>query len=156
MENITCDNTPNFTFNGKKYKSKILDIYDGDTITIGFYLEGFNYIKMNIRLMGIDTPELKGNQKEMGIIARNYLIKELTAIHINKNYTRKEIRDLISKTNDNIIDVHLLDFDKYGRPLAYIYKNGININEKLVEKGLANKYDGGKKEDKWLNYLKND
>ena len=48
------------------------------------------------------------------------------------------------------------DFDKYGRPLAYIYKNSININEKLVEKGLANKYDGGKKEDKWLNYLKND
>lgn len=144
--NITYDNTPTFTFKGKKYECKVLDIYDGDTINVAYYLEGFNYVKSNIRLMGIDTPELKGEQHDMGIKARNHLIKLLTNINIDKEYTRKEIRELINNSNENIINVMFLDFDKYGRPLATLYKNGININDILVKNGYAKHYDGGKKE----------
>lgn len=146
LKNITYDNTPTFTFKGKNYICKVLDIYDGDTITVAYYLEGFNYVKSNIRLMGIDTPELKGEQRDMGIKARNHLIKLLTNINIDKEYTRKEIRQLINNSNENIINVLFLDFDKYGRPLATLYKNGNNINESLVKDGYAKKYDGGKKE----------
>lgn len=146
FKNITYDNTPTFTFKGKKYNCKVLDIYDGDTITVAYYLEGFNYVKSNIRLMGIDTPELKGEQRNMGINARNYLIKLLTNVNIDKEYTRKEIRQLINNSNENIINVLFLDFDKYGRPLATLYKNGNNINGILVKEGYAKQYNGGKKE----------
>jgi len=146
FKNITYDNTPTFTFKGKKYDCKVLDIYDGDTITVAYYLEGFNYVKSNIRLMGIDTPELKGEQRNMGINARNYLIKLLTNVNIDKEYTRKEIRQLINNSNENIINVLFLDFDKYGRPLATLYKNGNNINGILVKEGYAKQYNGGKKE----------
>jgi len=149
MENATYYNTPKFSFSKKETKCKILDIYDGDTITIGLFLEGFNIVKINVRLEGIDTPELKGEQKSLGIIARNYLINKLTNIIIDndKEYTRKEIRELIYNSNNNYIDVVFGDFDKYGRPLAILYKDGVNINDIMVIKGYANKYYGGKKED---------
>ena len=67
MEKQTYYNTPKFTLKNKIYEAKILDIYDGDTITICINLEGFNYVKMNVRLDGIDTPELCGNEKNIAI-----------------------------------------------------------------------------------------
>jgi endonuclease YncB( thermonuclease family) len=65
----------------------------------------------------------------------------------NKEYTRKEIRELIYNSNNNFIDVKFGDFDKYGRPLVIIYKDGININNAMIVGGYAKKYNGGKKED---------
>lgn len=154
MENQTYDNTETFSFKNKKLNCKILDIYDGDTITICFFLQEFNYIKMNVRLNGIDTPELKGNTKDIGINARNYLIKLLLNIDINKinidinkNLSRKEIRKLINYyNNNNILLVEFGDFDKYGRPLVTLYKNNVNINQKMIEDGYANLYNGGTKQ----------
>jgi len=148
MNEQKWENTPVFSFKGKKYNCKLLDVYDGDTVTICFYLEGFNYIRLNIRLLGIDTPELKGETKELGIETRNYLIKLLTGIEIIGNKTRKEIREDIFKSDNNTLDVIFDDFDKYGRPLAILEKNNININQKLVEEGYAKKYNGGTK-NKW-------
>lgn len=146
MEKLTYDNTKTFSFKNKKYDCKILDIYDGDTITICFFLQEFDYIKMNVRLNGIDTPELKGNTRDNGIKARNYLIKLLLNIDINENLTRKEIRKLIdNNNNNNIILIEFGDFDKYGRSLVTLYKNNININQKMVEDGYASLYNGGKK-----------
>ena len=148
MEYQTYDNTPIFSLNNKKYNAKILDIYDADTITICILLEGFGYIKMSIRLMGIDTPELRGTQKILGLKARNYLIDKLTNIVIDTDdYTRYMIRDMINK-DTHMIEVLFGDFDKYGRPLATIYKDGININELLLKDDYAKRYDGGTK-DSW-------
>jgi len=148
MENQTYDNTPRFTLKNKKLDAKIVDIYDADTITVCIYLEGFNYVKISVRLYGIDTPELRGSQKELGLKARNYLINKLTDIVIdNEDYTRNDIRNMINK-DTHIIEVLFGDFDKYGRPLVVIYKNNININEMLVTDGYAKEYDGGTK-DTW-------
>ena len=110
-------------------------------------MEGFNYVKISVRLYGIDTPELRGSQKELGLKARNYLINKLTDIVIDDNNTRNDIRDMINK-DTHMIEVLFGDFDKYGRPLAIIYKDNININEMLVKDGYAKEYDGGTK-DAW-------
>ena len=147
MENQTYDNTPRFTLKNKRYNAKILDIYDADTITVCIDLEGFSFVKINVRLYGIDTPELRGSQKELGLTARNYLINTLTNIVIDDNNTRNDIRNMINK-NTYMIEVLFGDFDKYGRPLAIIYKDNININEMLVKDGYAKEYDGGTK-DAW-------
>jgi micrococcal nuclease len=147
MENQTYDNTPRFTLKNKRYNAKILDIYDADTITVCIDLEGFSFVKINVRLYGIDTPELRGSQKELGLTARNYLINTLTNIVIDDNNTRNDIRNMINK-DTHMIEVLFGDFDKYGRPLAIIYKDNININEMLVKDGYAKEYDGGTK-DAW-------
>ena len=44
-----------------------------------------------------------------------------------------------------MIEVLFDDFDKYGRPLAIIYKDEININELLIKDGYAKEYNGGTK-----------
>ena len=40
------------------YLSKVVDVYDGDTITVVLYNKG-DFEKHKLRLNGIDTPELK-------------------------------------------------------------------------------------------------
>ena len=107
------------------YKAKIESIYDGDTMTctidcgFGVYLS-----KQKIRLFGIDTPEVRGDEKKDGIRIRDIVRKKL----LGKEITLKTIKDKKGK---------------YGRYLGIIYLNEnndyININEWLVENHYAEK-----------------
>jgi endonuclease YncB( thermonuclease family) len=129
-------------------------VYDGDTITIlvpiklhiynmissdqiDFYSDSnnsniINFNKIKLRLHGIDTPEIKP--------LKNILNREE---HIIK---AKEARDFLSNIILNkIIKVEFLSNDKYGRPLAKIYKDDIYLNNLMIEKGYAKQYDGGTK-----------
>ena len=69
------NNTPLFSLNGKTFTAKVVDVYDGDTITVVFKV--FNqYYKWNCRIMHVDTPEIKTKdkiEKERGIFVRNKL-----------------------------------------------------------------------------------
>ena len=51
-------------------------VYDGDTITMARRLEPYG-LKISVRLVGIDTPEIKGAkckaEKAAGVAARDYL-----------------------------------------------------------------------------------
>lgn len=114
------------------YKIKeITKIYDGDTITVDIDL-GFGITKSEkIRLFGIDTPELRGDERPEGLISRDYLIE---LYENNKEYTFyiKTIKDKKGK---------------YGRYLGILYyydevmDNKINVNEHLIQEGYAKIYD---------------
>lgn len=130
-------------------------VYDGDTITliIPTKLHIYNMISSNqideltdnnksniiyfnsvrIRLFGIDTPEIKPSKNLQG-----------RDEHIRK---AKEARDFLSnQILGKVIKVEFLSNDKYGRPLAKIYNGNICLNDLIVEKGYAKKYDGGTKD----------
>lgn len=104
------------------YKATITSVYDGDTVTaevdLGFYV----HVTEKLRLTGIDTPELRGSEREQGLISRDRL-RELVL--------GKEV--LIKTEKDKK--------GKYGRFLATIYlaegDSFININQLLVNEGLA-------------------
>lgn len=72
----------------------------------------------SVRLLGINSPE-RGEQYYAE--AKEFMEKET----LNKSVGIKYGRD---------------KKDKYGRTLAYLYKDGENINLRLVEEGLANYY----------------
>ena len=101
------------------YKATIDNIYDGDTITCtidcGF---GIRLSKQKIRLFGIDTPEIRGENKEEGKRVRDIVRKKL----LGKDVIIKTIRDKKCK---------------YGRYLGIIYleedDKQININDWIVE-----------------------
>lgn len=119
-----------FSLEGLKTKARFCQIYDGDTCKAVFLYN--NEIKRwNCRINGIDTPELRTKnikEKELGITARDYLKTLL---------------------NNKTLDITCGSFDKYGRLLIDIYdEDGISISNKLIEKGYANKYNGGTKK-KW-------
>lgn len=111
---------------------KVIKVYDGDTITIASYLHPTlkdKVYRFSIRLSGIDCAELRTkdkDEKEIGLKARDILSK----LVMNK-FVRIE-----NKKND-----------KYGRIIADVYYENINLSEYLIEKNLAVKYDGGKKEE---------
>lgn len=131
-------------------------VYDGDTITVIIPVKShiYNMISSNqidelsdnnksntiyfntvrIRLLGIDTPEMKPS--------RDLPNREE---HIKK---AKEAKDFLSnQILGKVIKVEFLSNDKYGRPLAKIYNHSnICLNDLMVEKGYAKKYDGGTKD----------
>jgi len=105
-----------------KYKAFVTKVYDGDTITVDIDY-GMDVWRKNVkfRLARIDTPELRGVSKEEGKKVRDY-VRDLI---LNKYVTIKTIKD---KTG------------KYGRYIAEVYIDDLNINDHLLEKGLAVKY----------------
>jgi len=107
------------------YKAIVLDVYDGDTIRVeielGFGLKwrGDDNKGVKIRLYGIDTPEVRGEERELGLISRD----KLRELILNKNIILKTIKD---KT------------EKYGRYLGIIItEDNLNINDWLLKEGYA-------------------
>lgn len=124
-----------FSFNGKKTKAKIVDIYDGDTCTIVFLHRG-EYIKYKSRAYGYDTHELHPR--------KNLPNREDEII---KAKTQKQEFTKLLVYNKGIVDVELKEFDKYGRILTIYYGENKekSINDIMVEKYEANPYYGGTK-----------
>ncbi|MFD0835358.1 thermonuclease family protein [Mariniflexile aquimaris] len=103
------------------YKAKIIDVYDGDTVTAIVDLGFLHFQEMKLRLYGIDTPELRGAEKQAGIVVRD-LVREMI---LNKEV---EIHSYKDKQG------------KYGRYLANIIVDGLDINKWLVDNGHAKPY----------------
>lgn len=59
------------------YAARIDSVYDGDTFTATIKL-GFNCLIQNakIRLYGVDTPEVRGDEKEEGVKVRD-IVRDL-------------------------------------------------------------------------------
>ena len=123
--------TNKFSLNGYRTYAKCVHVYDGDTVHVVFKMPNSNEChKWIIRLMGIDTPEMKSKntaEKTKAIQCRDYLR---------------------SKILDKIIILDCLDFDKYGRLLGNVFIEGIekSISQDLIDSGMAKAYDGGTKE----------
>ncbi len=119
-----------------KYKSlhKVVRIVDGDGIIVSNI---FNNGLQEIRLLGIDAPEIKNCRKlkkderethtagqfliEMGWLSLKYLINLV------------KINEVVTIETENIYSN-----DVYGRTLAYVYlSDGTCINQKLIEEGFA-------------------
>jgi len=100
------------------YKAKIIKVYDGDTVTAQIDL-GFNMTFTEpLRILRIDAPEVRGEEKEAGKFSRDRL-RELV---LGKEVTIKTRKDKKGK---------------YGRYLAEVYIEGVNVSDWLVENNLA-------------------
>ena len=104
------------------YKAKIIDVYDGDTVTAMVDLGFLHFQEMKLRLYGIDTPELRGEEREQGIIVRD-ILREMV---LGKEVTIRSYKDKQGK---------------YGRYLAnIILEDGLEVNQWLVDNGHAKEY----------------
>lgn len=124
---------PMFGFTGLNVKAKVIDIYDGDTITIVFIYKGI-LIKYRLRMEGYDSPELK---PQLNCDNRDLIVK-------CGNLSKKKLEDLI--LNKIVYIKFSTKNDKYGRLLGIVYFNGININQVMINEGYGKNYSGGKKE----------
>ena len=88
----------------------IRNCYDGDTCTT---IDG-----EKIRLACINTPELKGKKADP--------------------ISAKEARDFLNKLLVNKkVSIRRITKDRYGRTVAELFNNNINVQELLVNKGYG-------------------
>lgn len=100
-----------------------MSAYDADTITVDIDLGFGTWLKnQTIRLFRIDAPELRGDEREQGLVARDYL------------------RSRLEKADTIMLHTHKDKKGKYGRWLAEVYIGDENINQTLIAEGLAKDY----------------
>lgn len=162
---INDDDIEEFSFKNMNITGKVTSVYDADTCKVCFYY-GKNIIKINCRLYGIDSPEIKPSkkkenrelEKKASKIARNKLIQLVTDcnIELKKQYKKKEIKEIMKK-NRKLMSILLMNGDKYGRVLIKIYdKEKRCINDVLIKEGVACYYGGGTKDTNFMKWFNND
>lgn len=120
---------------------KVVKVYDGDTITVATPLDNTRapIYRFPVRLRGIDSPEIRGKEKQEVIVAM-------------------VARDaLAAKVLNQTVFLQNIDTEKYGRVLADVYleehKSGSgsgkpekqSISEWMLENHYAVAYNGGAK-----------
>lgn len=133
LDNATYENTPLEQYHFAV--CKVLKVYDGDTYWVAGVV-GNKCYRFNVRLMGVDCPEMKGGGEDSRDKARQAK-QFVTDLMLNKIVGIK----VVSNTK---VDGKLIR-EKWGRLLAYIYVDGVNLSDELVKMGLAKHYFGGKK-----------
>lgn len=96
-------------FNTQELDAVVLKVSDGDTLALLT-----NNEKLKVRLFGIDAPESKqsyGDQSRANLLA-------LCPIR-------------------SLARVKIKDRDKYGRIVGIVFCNGMDVNAKQVQEGLA-------------------
>lgn len=108
------------------YHCDVIRVIDGDKLIADIDI-GFNIWLRNqrVRFHGINTPEIKGSERESGLVSKQFVIDTI---------------------EDREVMLHVVDkLDKYGRVLAIVYVANdldgyVNLNKLLVLKGFAEEY----------------
>jgi len=111
------------------YVAKCVKVVDGDTIDIIWDLGAGIQLKgsaARLRLYGINTPEIRGDEREKGLVSKQFVKDYIEGKHI-------------------IIRTHKDRTGKYGRYLAEVFyedETGMfhSLNDLLIQQGLAEKY----------------
>ena len=110
------------------YAARCVQVIDGDTLDLDIDLGFHVTLRQRVRLRGIDTPELRGKDKDRAVAARTEVTIWTDGVEL-------------------LIRTELDEADKYGRLLAEIWVDGLatSLSDHLVERGLARRYDGGRR-----------
>ena len=115
-----------------QYKAKVIRVVDGDTVYLDLDLGLMVRMVVDVRLVGINTPEIVGPSKEAGLKSKAFVEQALPA--------------------GSAAYVQTYKAEKYGRYLADIWylpgvedverikKEGRHLNKELLENGLAEPY----------------
>lgn len=144
--------------------AKVLDVYDGDTATICVASDEGIVWRLTLRIIGIDTPEIKSSfiessfLKDAAIKARNRLVSliSIPGFPLSSTISRKDLRkELVNSKHRVSGTVH--GTDKYGRWLSSLrcVSTGDDVSRVLIRENLAVKYNGGKRmsESQWRKHL---
>ena len=106
------------------YAANLIKIIDGDTIDAEIDLGFSTFVKKRIRFLGIDAPETRTRdleEKQAGLKAKS------------------RVEALFDASNGMFV-LRSHGVGKYGRVLGEIFIDKVNINNLLIEEGLASKY----------------
>ena len=137
LEKKNIDNTEQFSLVGSSCYVRVIDVYDGDTITVIFRF-GDKFYNKKCRIYGIDTPEIRTKnteEKKAGYEAKEFLKNLILGKVIWAGFEKE---------------------DKYGRLLATLWldkESNESIDRIMIRSGHGYTYDGGKKKEFVTNIL---
>lgn len=125
----------------RRYEAHLVRVVDGDTIEAavtarattrlpGQDVELATSTVETVRLAGVNAPETRGKcetEKAAARAARLFLEERLRGAKL----------ELVTRGDET---------DKYGRVLADVEVGGVSVSKELISKGLADPYDGGKRD----------
>ncbi len=112
---------------------EVVSIYDGDTFKID--LAGVHPLfgdDVSIRLLGVDTPEIRGSEDRVKVLAQKA-----------RKLTEKALMGA------KIIELKNPQRGKYFRIIADVYVDGNSLADLLMKAGLAKTYDGTGEKPVW-------
>lgn len=130
----------------RRYDAQLVRVVDGDTIEVtvtarttthlpGQDVELATSVLETVRLAGVNAPEIHGKceaEKQAARAARLFLEEQLRGVSFV----------LVTRGAD--------ETERYGRVLADVEVGGASVVKELISKGLADPYDGGKRDvGKW-------
>lgn len=109
-----------------EYRARVIDVVDGDTFRLEVDL-GLDILhRITVRLFGVSTPEVRGEEREAGLQAKAFV----------ESLIPKETLVLISTVKDRR--------EKYGRYLAVVYiptgdlaNPWLHLGDELVKAGYG-------------------
>jgi hypothetical protein len=157
LESIKISEFNKFNLDGVISECKVLDVYDGDTITVGFLINN-TPLSQRLRLRWINTEEIKQSKNkpenikieliQRALIAKYRLVELLTGVYPSPNNSCKDI----IKNNKKTFYVKFYKNDSFGRSISELYLdkdlkqciNLIMINENHSELFLKYETDKNK------------
>jgi endonuclease YncB( thermonuclease family) len=106
----------------KTFEATVTKVIDGDTFDAMVTSTFFDVTltkTIRVRMLGIDSPETHGIEKQAGLKSKEWMVNRIEG-----------------KT----VHLEISGNDKYDRFLAVVFENNENLNDKLVELKLAEKY----------------
>ena len=106
-----------------------ITVYAGDTIKCDIDL-GFSIIlrKQSVRSLGINCPEIRTKDQREKALAYE---------------ARDQLRHILEDAEVIALQSH--GKGKFGRILGTLFADGKNVNDMMIDLGLARPYDGGKR-----------
>ncbi|SDX23450.1 Endonuclease YncB, thermonuclease family [Marininema mesophilum] len=103
------------------YKSTIKSVVDGDTVHLNEAVLG----STTVRLLSIDAPETNYLGKSQGKYGED---------------AKAEMKKLLPEGTSVTVETDKTEKDQYGRLLAYIHTDKLDVNQEMVRLGLAVTY----------------
>lgn len=135
---------------GVKYKVKVIEVIDGDTIDV-ILPDG---TRDRVRMLCIDTPETSAERN------KPYEYDDITDLECLEYWGKQAKNFAYNSLQGKEVQIEFDDTaglrGYYGRLLAYVYINGTDFTAELVKKGYARVYEEGecRKENEYLQYQK--
>lgn len=134
------ETVPNCMFKGKRVTVKTIKVYDGDTITVLIPIGTGDFAKTKIRIMGVDSPELK-------VKRTSGMTRDQLEMAVLEEQAGDVVREKVSKLLLNKeIEIKVVGPDKYNRLVGAVYlktQKYETLTEYLLANNLGKAYGGG-------------
>lgn len=122
---------PIFQQSSSHATATVVKVVDGDTIKVNLLDK-----RENIRLIGVDTPESRNNQKAQKDAKRTK--HDIKVILSQGKKATLHLKSLVPEGSKVYLEFDVEPRDRYGRYLAYIFlPDGSMLNELIVRNGYA-------------------